>query len=95
MRSIHLQLPFQTEYTANQMRPVVLLSDRVAIQTIICAWQMNNGLILQGTSKETVKQLCGLTMRHFLTLPLSKNTNEDDLQSLLKGYLCSDVWVCF
>lgn len=75
MRTVHLQLPFQTEYTANQMRFFALLSDKVAIQTIICAWHMNNGLIIQGKTIQTVKQLCGLTMRHFLTLSLSKDTN--------------------
>jgi len=48
MRTIHLQLPFQAEYTSSQMRFFVLLSDRVAIQTIACAWSMNNGLIIQG-----------------------------------------------
>ena len=77
------------------MRPIVLLSDRVALQTIISAWHLNNGSILNGKTYETVRELCGLTLRHFTTLSLTNKTNEDTLMCLLKGYLCSDVWVCF
>lgn len=48
MRTLHLPLPFHSEYTGNQMRPMVLLSDRVAVQTIVAAWHMNSGLVIHG-----------------------------------------------
>lgn len=55
MRTINLSLPFHTEYTSTQMRPIIMLSDRVALQTIISAWHMNNGLVLTGKAMDTVR----------------------------------------
>ena len=55
MRTINLSLPFHSEYASTLMRPIVLLSDRVALQTIVSAWHMNSGLVLKGKTVETVR----------------------------------------
>jgi hypothetical protein len=85
---------FDSEFTDNCIRPVVMLSDRVAVQTIISAWLMSIGTVLQGNT-ELIKELCGLTMRHFIELTIAETTNEDQMNCLLKGYLLSNTWACF
>jgi uncharacterized damage-inducible protein DinB len=95
MKSLSHSLLFREEYTGNCMRPFVCLGDRMALQIVTLAWHMNTGTIIEQKATETITEVSGLTLRHFVEHQLDDNTQRGDILYLLRGYFCSDSWMSF
>lgn len=53
---------------------------------------MNTGSMIEQAMSETVREICGMTMRHYVECWLNAQTQPKDLLYLLKGHFCSDSW---
>jgi hypothetical protein len=61
----------------------------MSLQLMALSWQMNTGLVIEDRGSEGVKELCGLTMRHYVEHSLGEATHPQDILYLLRGYFCS------